>query len=110
MSDVTFLNGKLIIRHEQTSYASEEAVQGPSHVDQAKEQHIKELESLVSEYKSHIRALETEIQELAKRPVLDQGSSLQALREELANEKHTLQEARRSTLLRGLLIPSPWEN
>jgi mitotic spindle assembly checkpoint protein MAD1 len=90
LSDVSFLNGKLIIRHEQTSYASKEAVQGPSHVDQAKEQHIKELESLVSEYKSHIRALETEIQELAKRPVLDQGSSLQALREELANEKHTL--------------------
>jgi mitotic spindle assembly checkpoint protein MAD1 len=107
---VSSLSGKLIIRHEQTSYASEEAVQGTGHVDQAKEQHIKELESLVSEYKAHIRTLEREIQELAKRPVLDQGSGLQALREELANEKHTLQEARRSTLLRGLLIPSPWEN
>ena len=110
MSDVTFLNGKLIIRHEQTSYASEEAVQGTGHVDQAKEQHIKELESLVGECKMHIRALETEIQELAKRPVLDQGSGLQGLREELANEKHTLQEARRSTLLHRLLIPSTWEN
>jgi predicted RNase H-like nuclease (RuvC/YqgF family) len=106
---VSSLSGKLIIR-EQTSYASEEAVQGTGHVDQAKEQHIKELESLVSEYKSHIRALETEIQELAKRPVLDQGSGLQALREELANEKHALQEAHRSTLLCRLLIPSSWEN
>ena len=104
---MSFLSGKLIIRHEQTSYASEEAVQGTGHVDQAKEQHIKELESLVSEYKAHIRAFEMEIQELARRPVLDQGSGLQDLREELANEKHALQEARRSTLLRRLLIPSP---
>ena len=104
---MSFPSGKLIIRHEQTSYASEEAVQGTGHVDQAKEQHIKELESLVSEYKAHIRAFEMEIQELARRPVLDQGSGLQDLREELANEKHALQEARRSTLLRCLLIPSP---
>ena len=81
-------------------------MQGPGHIDQAKEQHIKELESLVGEYKMHIRALETEIQELAKRPVLDQGSGLQGLREELANEKHALQEARRSILLCRLLIPS----
>jgi hypothetical protein len=99
-----------MICHEQTSYASEEAVQGPGHVDQAKEQHIKELESLVGKYKMYIRALETEIQELAKRPVLDPGSGLQGLREELANEKHMLHEARRSMLLRRLLIPSSWEN
>ena len=37
--------GSRFICHEQTSYASEEAVQGTGHVDQAKEQHIKELES-----------------------------------------------------------------
>jgi hypothetical protein len=49
----------------------------------------------VNECKAHIRALETEIQELAKRPVLDQGSGLQALRDELSNEKNALQEARR---------------
>lgn len=49
----------------------------------------------MSECKAHIRALETEIQELAKRPVLDQGSGLQALRDELSNEKNALQEARR---------------
>ena len=110
MSDVSFLSGKLIIHHEQTSYASKEAVQGPGHIDQAKEQHIKEVEGLVSEYKAYIRALETEIQGLAKRPVLDQGSGLQGLCEELANEKHALQEARQSTLLRRLFIPSPWEN
>ena len=85
-------------------------MQGPGHIDQAKEQHIKELESLVGEYKVHIRALETEVQELAKRPVLDRGYGLQGLREELANEKHALQEAHRSTLLCRLLIPSSWEN
>jgi hypothetical protein len=51
----------------------------------------------VTEYKAHIRALETEIQELAKRPVLGHGSGLQALRDELSNEKHALQEARRGT-------------
>ena len=51
----------------------------------------------MSEYKAHIRALETEIQELAKRPVLGHGSGLQALRDELSNEKHALQEARRGT-------------
>ena len=79
-------------------------------MDQAKEQHINELESLVSDYKAHIRALDMEVQELAKRPVLDQGSGLQGLREELANEKHALQEACRSMLLCRLLIPSPWEN
>jgi hypothetical protein len=50
---------------------------------------------LVSEYKVHIHTLETEIQELAKRPALNQGSGLQALRDELANEKLALQEARR---------------
>jgi hypothetical protein len=42
--------------------------------------------------------------------MLDQGSGLQALREDLANEKQALQEVRRSTLLRRILIPSPWEN
>ena len=51
----------------------------------------------MSEYKAHIRALETEIQELAKRPVLEHGSGLQALRDELANERLALQEARRGT-------------
>jgi len=66
----------------------------PGYIDQAKQQHIKELESLVSEYKAHVRALDTEIQELAKRPMLDQGSGLQGLREELANEKHALQAHR----------------
>ena len=49
----------------------------------------------MNEHKTHIRTLETEIQELAKRPVLDQGSGLQALRDELSNEKNALQEARR---------------
>ena len=51
----------------------------------------------MSEYKANMRALETEIRELAKRPVLDHGSGLQALRDELSNEKHALQEARRGT-------------
>jgi hypothetical protein len=51
----------------------------------------------VSEHKAHVRALEAEIQELAKRPVLDHSSGLQALRDELSNEKHALQEARRGT-------------
>ncbi len=69
-------------------------MQGPGYIDQAKEQYIKELEGLVSEYKAHIRALETEVQELAKRPILDQSSGLQASREELANEKHAVQEVR----------------
>ncbi|KAI9452687.1 MAD-domain-containing protein [Lactarius psammicola] len=78
------------------SYASEEAAQGTGNVDQAKEQHVRELEALVDEYKTHMRALETEIQELAKRPALNQGAGLQALRDELANEKHALQEARRA--------------
>ena len=45
-------------------------MQGPGHIDQAKEQYIKELESLVSEYKVHIRALKTEVQELASGPCL----------------------------------------
>jgi hypothetical protein len=49
----------------------------------------------VSEYKAHIHSLDTEVQELAKRPVLYQGSGLQAWHEELANEKHALQEAHR---------------
>ncbi|KAH9165006.1 MAD-domain-containing protein [Lactarius sanguifluus] len=77
-------------------YASEEAAQGTGHVDQAKEQHVRELEALVDEYKVRTRALETEIQELAKRPALSQGTGLQALRDDLANEKHALQEARRA--------------
>jgi len=67
--------GSWSICHEQTSYASEEAVQGSGYIDQAKEQHIKELESLVSKYKAHICSLDMEVQELAKWPMLDQGSS-----------------------------------
>jgi hypothetical protein len=55
----------------------EEAVQGLGYIDQAKEQHIKELESLVSKYNAHICSLDMEVQELAKRPMLDQGSCLQ---------------------------------
>lgn len=51
----------------------------------------------MNQCKAHIRALETEVQELAKRPALDQGSGLQALRDELSNEKNALQEARRGT-------------
>ncbi|KAI9432361.1 spindle assembly checkpoint component Mad1 [Lactarius indigo] len=78
------------------SYASEEAAQGTGHIDQAKEQHVRELEALVGEYKARMHALETEIQELAKRPALNQGTGLQALRDELANEKRALQEARRA--------------
>ena len=72
-------------------------MQGPGHIDQAKEQYIKEVESLVSEYNAHIRALKTGVQELAKRPMLDQGLGLQVLCEELTNEKHAVQEARRCT-------------
>jgi hypothetical protein len=83
---------------------------GPGHIDEAKEHHIEELESLVSEYKAHIRSLETEVQELPYRPVLDQGSGFKAFCEELANETHTAQEARRGTSLRRLRIPSSWEN
>ena len=49
------------------------------------------------EYKAHMRALETEIQELAKRPALNQGAGLQDLRDELTNEKHSLQETRRGS-------------
>lgn len=49
----------------------------------------------MNECKAHMRALETEIQELAKRPALDHGSGLQALRDELSNEKNALQDARR---------------
>jgi hypothetical protein len=79
-------------------------------MDQAKEQHIKDLDGLVGEYKAHIGALEVEVQELAKRPALSQGSGLQALREELVNEKQALQEARRSTSRPWLLSPLPFRN
>ena len=51
----------------------------------------------MSEYKAHTHSLDTEVQELAKRPVLYQGSGLQAWREKLVNEKHALQEAHRGT-------------
>ena len=77
-------------------------------MDLAREQHINELENLVSEYKAQISVLETDIQELAKRPALSQGSGLQALREELVNEKQALQEARRGTSRRRL-APPPWK-
>ncbi len=53
-------------------------MQGAGYIDQAKEHHIKELQSEVSEYEAHIRSLDTEVQELAKHPMLDQGSGLQA--------------------------------
>jgi len=46
----------------------------------------------MSEHKAHINTLETEVQELSKRLVLDKGPGLHALREEPANEKHVLQE------------------
>jgi len=65
-------------------------------MDIAREQHINERENLVGGYKAQINALETDIQELAKRPTLSQRSGLQALHEELANEKQALQEAQRA--------------
>ncbi|KAH9979345.1 hypothetical protein BGW80DRAFT_1455049 [Lactifluus volemus] len=77
------------------SYVSEEATHGTGQIDEATEQHVKDLEVLVGEYKAHIHTLETEIQELAKRPALDQGPGIQDLRDELADEKLALQEARR---------------
>ncbi|KAH9021777.1 MAD-domain-containing protein [Lactarius pseudohatsudake] len=86
------------LAEREIGYASEEAAQGTGHVDQAKEEHVRELEALVDEYKVRTRALETEIQELAKRPALNQGTGLQALRDDLTNEKHALQEARRPHL------------
>ena len=75
-------------------------------MDQAREQHVKELEALVGEYKAHIHTLEAEIQELAKRPALNQGSGLQALRDELADEKLALQEARRGKSSSSPVPPS----
>ncbi|KAI0294902.1 mitotic checkpoint protein-domain-containing protein [Multifurca ochricompacta] len=78
------------------SYVSEETAQGTGHIDEAKEQHVKDLETLIDDYKAHIRTLETEIQELAKRPALEHSSGLQALRDEMVNGKHALQEARRA--------------
>jgi len=83
--------------HKQTSYASEEAMPGSGYIDRAEEQHIKELESQVSEYKAHIQSLDTEIQELSKRPMLDEGSGLQVLHDKSTNEKDAVQEARRGT-------------
>ena len=53
-------------------------MQGAGYIDQAKEWHIKELESEMSRYEVHIRSLNTEVQELATHPMLDQGSGLQA--------------------------------
>lgn len=85
------------------SYASEQAKQGPCYISQAKEQHIK-----LSEYTAHIRALETE---LAKRPVLEQGSGMQYLREELAIERSMRfkrqTEAGHVILIMGKLIHFP---
>ena len=78
-------------------------------MDLAREQHINELENLVGEYKAQIPAPETDIQELTKRPALCQGSGMQALREELVNEKQVFEEARRGTS-RHRLAPSPWKN
>jgi hypothetical protein len=48
----------------------------------------------VSKYKAHTPALETEVDELAKQPVPDHGSGLQALHEESTNKKHAVKEAR----------------
>jgi hypothetical protein len=76
------------------SYASEEAMQGAGNVDQAKEEQVRKLEALVGKYKVQMHTLETEIQELAKRPALNQGAGLQAMHDKLTNEKHTLQEMR----------------
>jgi len=61
-------------------------------------QHINKLENLVGKYKAQIPAPETDIQELAKQPTLSQGSGMQALHEELVNEKQVLQEAQRGML------------
>jgi hypothetical protein len=55
-------------------------------VDPVKERHIKDLEGLVNKHKVHMRSVETEVQQLAKRPAVDEGSVLQVLREELVNE------------------------
>jgi hypothetical protein len=57
-----------------------------------------------------MHSLETEVQELEKRPAVKEGSGLLALREELVNEKQELQEARRGTLSRRFLALSSLSN
>ena len=66
-------------------------------------QHINKLENLVGKYKAQICVPETDIQELAKQPTLSQGSGMQALHEELVNEKQVLQEVWQGVKAQGPL-------
>ncbi|KAI0317816.1 MAD-domain-containing protein [Amylostereum chailletii] len=77
------------------SYASEAAAQDHHVADEAKDQQIKNLETLLQEQKGRIRALENEVDELGRRPTApNAGSSLQQLRDELHKERQAAHEAK----------------
>jgi hypothetical protein len=61
----------------------------------------------VSRYKAHIQSLDTEVQELAKQPMLNHGLGLQVLHEEL--QYLTKACGSRSTPM-YVTLSSPWEN
>ncbi|KAI0052786.1 MAD-domain-containing protein [Auriscalpium vulgare] len=76
------------------SYVSEALVEGGDGLDTAKEQHIKELELLVDEYKSQNREMQAEIEQLEKRPPLSDPKPDQI--EELEKERQAAREAQKA--------------
>ncbi|KAI0031025.1 MAD-domain-containing protein [Vararia minispora EC-137] len=76
------------------SFTLEAASHDASMVDEAKEQHVKNLEELLEQYKSRTHELETEMNNLKSRAVSTGASpSVRALREELEKEREAARDA-----------------
>lgn len=68
----------------QTSYSAEGPGQSSTTVDQAREQRLMDLESLLSEYKSNIEGLESELDAIGGSPgSLGSGKTREQLQSEI---------------------------
>ncbi|ETW76357.1 hypothetical protein HETIRDRAFT_460753 [Heterobasidion irregulare TC 32-1] len=81
------------------SYSAEQSAQGADSIDKAKDEQIRQLESLLQDYKSRTQELEGELDELSHRPLPateKQGPRLQELKEALEKDRQALKEVQKA--------------
>ena len=82
----------------QASYSAEQSAQDADSIDKAKDEQIRQLESLLQDYKSRTQELERELDELSHHPLPateKQGPRLQELKEALEKDRQALKEVQK---------------
>jgi mitotic spindle assembly checkpoint protein MAD1 len=86
----------VIIQLSQASFTAEEATQDGAIIDEAKNQHVQQLEALLHEYKSEVSKLTKEIDALGgDSSSLGQGRSRQDLSADIEQERQSKLEMRK---------------